>query len=226
MAIRHRNYGRKPERPTTPRQATGQTFLILVEGEATELVYLEEVRRRLDRKAAAVVVFHGDHTDPVGIVREAIKLRDEKAARAARSAATEAYDQTWVVFDRETQNHPRREQVPEAIKLARANLVRVALSIPSFEFWLLLHYEYTTKAFDGYDACKKALKRFIRDYEKSNLPLVELMDLLSTAIKHAAQCHQHWRAAGGDRNPSTHVDELLLELNDSARAQVRLFEAR
>lgn len=189
----------------------------------TEVAYLEEVRRRLERDAAAVIVFHGDHTDPVGIVREAIKLRDDQARRAVRSTATDRFDQTWVVFDRERQNHPRREQVPEAMRLAQASDVQIALSIPSFEFWLLLHYEFTTKAFDGCAACKKALKRYIKDYEKSNLRLVELLELLPNAIQHAARCHQHWEAVGGDRNPSTHVDALLCALNDSARADARLF---
>jgi hypothetical protein len=223
MGTGHRIYARRLQRPVPLRPATGHTFLIVVEGEATEIAYLEEVRRRLERKAAAVMVFHGDHTDPVGIVRDAIKLRDEKAARAARSAAMEAFDQTWVVFDRESQNHPRREQVPEAIRLAEANNVRIALSVPSFEFWLLLHYEFTTKAFDGCDACKKALKKFIGAYEKSDLPLDELMKLLPIAITNAARCHRHWGTASGDRNPSTHLDELLRELNSSARAEVRLF---
>lgn len=224
MGVRHRrNYGRKLEPREPLRPATGDTFLIIVEGGATEIAYLEEVRRRLNRKAAAVLVFHGDHTDPIGIVREAIKLRDEKAGLAVRSAATDAFDQTWVVFDRESQNHPRREQMPEAIRLAEEKNVLIALSIPSFEFWLLLHYEFTTKAFDGCDPCKKALKKFIKDYEKSNLPLDELMALLPNAILHATRCHAHWERVGGDNNPSTAVDKLLYQLNDSARADVRLF---
>ena len=130
-AKRKRSYGGKPQRPEPLRPATGHTFLIVVEGEATEPAYLEEVRSRLKRRAAAVLVHHGDHTDPVGIVREAMRLRDAHAAKPN----TEPFDQVWVVFDRETQNHPRREQVPVALDLARSNGIEVALSIPSIEFW-------------------------------------------------------------------------------------------
>ena len=162
---------------------------------------------------------HGDHTDPVGIVREAIKLRDSHAAKPDM----EPYDQVWVVFDRETQNHPRRRQVPAARELALANDIGVALSIPSFEFWLLLHFQFTTAPFDGCAAVKKALKNFIKGYEKSDLPLDDLLDRVATAMKHATGCHGHWKTAGGDRNPSTHMDELLHELNNSARADERLF---
>lgn len=218
-AKRKRSYGGKVQRPEPVRPATGHTFLIVVEGEATEPAYLGEVRSRLKRKAAAVVVQHGNHTDPVGIVREAIKRRDEQAAKPNSAP----YDQVWAVFDRETQNHPRLTQVPAALELAVANGIQVALSVPSIEFWLFLHFDYTTKAFDGCAAVKKALKKFIKDYEKSDLPLDDLIGRVKTAMKHAAKCHGHWETAGGDGNPSTHLDKLIQALNDSARAEMRLF---
>jgi hypothetical protein len=221
-ANQKRSYAHRPNRPIPTRPATGHTFLIVVEGEATEPAYLEEIRSVLKRKAAAVLVRHGRHTDPVGIVREAIKLRDENELKSVQSN-TVPFDQVWVVFDRETQIHPRRKQVPAALKLAAANNVHVALSIPSFEFWLLLHFDYTTKAFDGCSAVKRALKKFIKDYEKADLPLNDLLSRVPTAMKHAAKCHAHWDTVDGDRNPSTRVDKLLRALNESARAEVRLF---
>ena len=149
---RKRSYGGKVQRPEPLRPATGHTFLIVVEGEATEITYLEAVRARLKRKAGAVLVQHGDHTDPVGVVSEAIALRDQRAA----NRNVDGYDQVWVVIDREKQNHPRRTQVPAALDLAQANGIRVALSIPSIEFWLLLHFEFTTKSFDGCAAVKES----------------------------------------------------------------------
>jgi len=217
-----RNYVGTPRRAQPTRPATGHTFLIVVEGKATEPSYLGEVRIRLRRKSAQIVVYHGDHTDPEGIVREAIQLRDKQAEKAKKSA-NEPFDQTWVVFDRERQNHPRREQLPRALKLAEKNGIRVALSVPTFEFWLLLHFDFTTAAFDGCDAVRKALKKFIKDYEKGKLPLDDLMDRIGTAINHAGRCRKHWDTAGGDRNPSTDVDLLLHELNASARNDDRLF---
>ncbi len=218
-ANRKRAYAGTPKRPTPTRPATGHTFLIVVEGAATEPAYLDGVKLKLKRKAAAVVVRHGDHTDPVGIVNEAIKLLNAHAANPNK----EPYDQVWVVFDRETQNHPRRKQVPAAQKLAEENNIRVALSVPSFEFWLLLHFRFTMAAFDSCAAVKKELKKFIKDYEKSDLPLEDLLSRIGTAVNNASKCHNHWNAAGGDHNPSTHVDKLLRELNDSARAEDRLF---
>jgi hypothetical protein len=218
----NRNYRRTPRRPTRVRAATGDIFLILVEGEATEIGYFGELRLRLARKAAAVVVWHGDHTDPVGMVREALRLRAERAERA-KKGSTEPYNQTWVVVDGERQNDPRRKQLVAAIQLAEAEAIHVALSIPSFEFWLLLHYEFTTRPFDGCSAVAKALKKHIKNYKKTEVPVADLFQRVGVAIKNAARCHAHWKVAGGDRNPSTAVDKLVCELNDSARSDVRLF---
>lgn len=219
---KRRVYAQKPRRHEPARPATGHAFLIVVEGEATEVSYLCEVRSRLKRKPTNVVVHHGDCTDPTGVILEAIRLAEEQAAKTGASINV-PYDRVWVVIDRERQNHPRREQLPKAIELAFNHGIRVALSVPAFEFWLLLHYKYTTASFDGCTAVTKILKKFIKDYNKSELPLNDLIARIPTAMKHAAQCRKHWETAGGDRNPATDVDQLMAELNDSARPDLRLF---
>lgn len=221
-ANRGRYFSGKPQRKMPARPASGDTFLIVVEGENTERLYLDAVRDRLKRKPAMVVVYHGTHTDPEGIVREAIKLKETQKGKAGKGT-TEPYDQVWVVFDREKKNEPRRTQFPKALQLAGANDIRVAHSIPSFEFWLLLHFEYTTASCHDCAAVMKKLNRFIKNYSKSALPLEDLLSRIRTAMKHAAQCHNHWATAPGDGYPSTHVDKLIRELNDSAQAELRLF---
>ncbi len=220
-ARRRGSYERKLQRPEPVRPASGETFLIVVEGKATEPAYLKKIRAKLSLKAFAVEIVHGDHTDPIGIVKEAIAMRDRQAERAGKSAVAEPYDRVWVVFDRERQNHPRREQMPKALQLAAAHKIEVALSIPTFEYWLLLHYDFTTKAFDGCDAAKKALKKFIKQYEKGDLPLDELILKVSDAITHAGKCRRHWKDVGGDKNPSTDVDLLIIALDEAAHADCR-----
>jgi hypothetical protein len=220
-AKRKRSYGVRVKRPEPERLAKGETFLIVVEGKATEPAYLGRIRARLGLKAISVEIVHGNHTDPVGIVKEAIELRDRQTVKAEKSAVAEPYDRTWVVFDREKQNHPRREQMPKALQLAEANAIEVALSIPTFEYWLLLHYEFTTKSFDGCDAVTKALKKLIKEYEKGNLPLDKLIFKVTDAMTNAGRCRKHWEEVGGDRNPSTDVDLLILALNAAAHADNR-----
>jgi hypothetical protein len=224
-ANRGRYFSGKPQRKLPERPASGDTFLIVVEGEDTERIYLDAVRDRLKRKPAMVVVYHGAHTDPEGIVREAINKKEAQKGKAGKGT-TEPYDQVWVVFDREKKNDPRLTQFPKALQLAEANDIRVAHSIPSFEFWLLLHFRYTTASCHDCDAVVKMLNRFIRNYSKSDLPMGDLINRIPTAMKHAAQCHNHWASAPGDGYPSTHVDKLLQELNDSAQADLRIFKSR
>ena len=220
-AKRRRSYEGKPQRPEVARPATGETFLIVVEGKATEPAYLKRIRAKLNLKAFAVEIVHGDHTDPIGIVKEAIDLRDRQAAKAGKSAVTEPFDRTWVVFDRERQNHHRREEMPKALELAAAHGIEVALSIPTFEYWLLLHYDFTTKAFDGCKAAVKALKKFIAQYDKGDLPLDELIPKVGQAVRHAQKCRKHWDGAGGDKNPSTDVDLLIVALSAAAHEDCR-----
>ena len=218
-----RSFERTPQRSAPQSPASGDTFLIVVEGEATELRYLKAVRSRLGLKAAAVHVSHGKHTDPVGIVRDAVLRRDEQLELAGGSFPAAAYDQTWVVFDREVHGHPRRRQVPAALRLAEQEKIFVGLSIPSFEYWLLLHYCYTTKLMADCNAVIRELKHHIPKYQKGDFPMDALLLRSQTAMEHADRCTTHWEGGGGDRNPWTGMHTLLHALNQSARSASRLF---
>jgi hypothetical protein len=51
-------------------------------------------------------------------------------------------DECWCVFDVEwPQNHPH---LREAVQLAKDNGIRLAVSNPCFELWLILHFEDQT----------------------------------------------------------------------------------
>lgn len=216
-----RDLGARGRRPGA-RAATGNSFLIVVEGEATERAYLEALRDELQLNAARVAVVHAGVTDPVNIVRAAVELRDRQAARVAKTL-TVPFDEVWAVFDREKQDHPRREQMPAALQLAAGENVAVAYSNPSFEFWLLLHYRYTTAAFTDGAAVIAALKEFIPGYAKAALPMPDLLPRLSVAMRHARQCRLHWEQVGGDWNPHTEVNGLVEAMNGSVNHTFRLF---
>ena len=63
----------------------------------------------------------------------------------------------------------------EAIALARQHKIRLFLSNPSFEVWLIAHFERTTRFFENGDAVEAYLshthwrKQFGSDYEKATL---------------------------------------------------------
>ena len=217
-----RNYNRSYARTVPSKQSDGKTFLIVVEGKQTERLYFDEFRKRLELKAADVVIEHAGATDPQNMVTTAVTLRDKRAEAAKKSVLLAPYDEVWVVFDREATHHVRGKQLPAAISKAAEEEISVALSNPSFEFWLLLHYVFTTKPFSDAQAVIRELKKHIPKYKKRLFPLDELFALLRTAIKNASACLAHHKAAQGDGNPSTEAHLLVTSLNNSAAPVFRL----
>jgi hypothetical protein len=217
---------RKYARPMSPRgnvpQSDGKIFLIVVEGEQTERSYFYGLREKLEFKAADVLVFHSGATDPQNIVDAAIKLRDERFEASKKSLILAPYDEVWVVFDRESQLHVRGSQLPNALSSATTSGILVALSNPCFEFWLLIHYTFTTKQFSDATRVVKALRKHDRGYAKNSLPLDELFSRTPTAVKNAIKCLKHHVTSKGDGNPSTHVHRLVSSLNASAAPVFRI----
>lgn len=217
-----RNYNRSFSRTPPSAQSDGKTFLIVVEGKETERLYFDGLRKRLELKSADVVVEHAGATDPQNMVTAAIALRNTRADTARKSVLLTPYDEVWVVFDREAKHHVRGKQLPAALVRAAEEDVSVALSNPSFEFWLLLHYGFTTKPFADAKAVIRELKKHIPKYKKHSFPLDELFVLLAMAIKNAKACLLHHKAAAGDGNPSTEAHLLVMSLNNSAAPVFRL----
>ena len=112
-----------------------KTLVVFCEGERTEPQYLLALKQEPFVKDAAVDIRvetgHGGAV-PLTLVTLATAAR-------AKSAAEEAeIDEFWCVFDVEwPRNHPH---LPEAIARAEANDIRLAISNPCFELWLILHY--------------------------------------------------------------------------------------
>lgn len=95
------------------------------------------------------------------------------------------------------------------------------VSNPCFEFWILLHFDYTTKLFgtSGDSPCmdliKNNLKVFIEDYEKGDraimLPIIK--SGLEMAVANAKRANETAKRNGTD-NPTTQMDELVDYLKD------------
>lgn len=72
--------------------------------------------------------------------------------------------------------------------------VTVIIINPCLEFWLLLHYEKTSKLFDTCDQAEAQLKKHIKDYEKTRKYFtkqdhdiyLKLRSLLKTAISNSS----------------------------------------
>jgi hypothetical protein len=155
--------------------------LIICEDTKSGKRYLEDAAFRF-RVNDKVDVAHVEHTDPRGIVQQAI----------ARSKKRK-YDTIYCVIDRDT-----HETFDEAVELAKPfQNIELLVSYPCFEFWLLLHFKYSRKTYKKAgklspgDQMLRALQKCpcMDLYDKgADISFFDLLqDKLPTARKHATR---------------------------------------
>jgi hypothetical protein len=128
---------RRPGRDCSQRE-----FYVVVEGEVTErdylgLLYAEHGER--GRFAIHAITERGG-MKPLEVVQRAVEqLHDLAQAPGGDRDITEGRVQVWALFDRD--QHPC---VPQAFAEAGPTEVHLAFSHPSFDLWLLLHFQNMT----------------------------------------------------------------------------------
>lgn len=170
-----RNKGRVSRQIQPPRQ-----ILILTEGE-TEEIYLksyksdDENRRRLS--GVGIEIYKPKDHSPLGLLAEA-KKRIKEAKRDKMP-----YEKVWIVFDRDGHaNIPATFHEKQAV-----NEIEIAFSVVCFEYWVLLHFEKTTRLFNDCDSIGSYIRqKHLPEYEKSRNNYHNLKDKISIAIEHAA----------------------------------------
>lgn len=116
---------------------------IFTEGEKTEPYY---INGRIDDKYSEyrtiVVIEKTKKNTPVQLVEEAIKHQKSEKLKQ---------DVYWVVFDRESIAKYSDERHLKARRLAQKHDINIAFSNICFEYWLLLHFEFTTACYASCD---------------------------------------------------------------------------
>ena len=153
------------------RRASYARILIVTEGSKTEPLYLEEIRAVHQLHSANVEVQPGQlGTAPIQVVRYAQQLFKEGDLH--KGIRPKSFDQVYVVFDRD--DHESYFNALDLVKSLDGKLrnednqtisFKAIASIPSFELWLLLHYE-DIQAPIHRDEVISRLKQHIPGYEK------------------------------------------------------------
>ena len=208
----------------------GDTFLIVTEGQVTERLYCERLRAKLNLSATHVRVVHPACTDAIGLIREAIRLREEPRQRAPdqrSNSEVSSYDHVWVIFDADVSG--RLGNLSVALDLARREQIKVALSMPCIEVWLLLHFrDRPGPLADNSGACRALAEAWGSSYDKSAVTFEALWPALLPRIPTAAQRAEATRVYHRGANtpppadPSTDVDLLVRSLNAAARPEARV----
>lgn len=130
-------------------QANRIQLMVFAEGKKTESIYLISWNRLYREKAIVSIAAH-EHTTPFELVQSAASQRrqDLREARRGRGAA---FHQYWCVFD--VDDHPK---ISEALDMASANSINVALSSPCLELWFLLHFDNQTAYLHRHEAQKRS----------------------------------------------------------------------
>lgn len=209
----------------------GDTFLIVTEGTVTEPIYFELLRADLQLPVVRVKVMPGDDSDPRHVIRSAEREAKDQVTRAktGRLGIDEPskFDHVWAVID--TDVAVRNGIWNDVQQLAVARKVRLAHSTPCFEFWLLLHFGFTTRSDlpDGL-AAKAALRRALdRAYatteEETRTSIASFLAAWPLAVVHGERVRKHHLASATrpPSDPSTEVDRLVRALNDSAPAHLK-----
>lgn len=200
-----------------PLCASYDKVLIVCEGEKTEPVYFRELIDYYKIHSANVRIRGNCGSDPVSVVEHGLKLYQEE-----KNSASGAFDRVYCVFDRDT--HSNYQQALDQVSGAKPKNVFFAItSVPCFEYWLILHYSYTTAPYStvgGLSPCAtvlKALKAVFPKYVKGGKNIfVTQLGLLEHAKTNAARALEFAKNNSTD-NPTTHIHELVEYLQNIKR---------
>jgi len=198
-----------------------EVVMIICEGAKTEPNYFKALRTHLRLNRENIVIHEGlKGNDPLSLV---IAAEDEFIKERKRDPEKQGYDHVFVVFDRDTHttyNDALRKT--QDLNRKYKDKFKAIVSVPCFEFWLLLHFGYTTRQYGatgGNSPCDnliRDLNAHISGYAKGNAGIFEATkDLIDEAVKNAKLLENHQDAAQTD-NPSTkvhHLVEYLRSLN-------------
>jgi hypothetical protein len=197
----------KPVGRRKPYRNPANVLYIISEGAKTEVMYLTEISRRFrDNLRYSLVIVPTPHTDPKGLVRDALEY----------SKKCTSGDEVWCFFDRDDNQDG---YFKEAMSLAK-DKIHIVFSNPCFELWYDLHFRYTTAQYNQKEM-KHRIKTLIAGYTES-MPVLQILcntpDSLQDAIRNAKRLNDYHSGAGNDinlrsGNPSTQVFQILEKLD-------------
>lgn len=199
------------------RRASYARILIVTEGSKTEPLYLEEIRGAHQLHSANVEVQPGQlGTAPIQVVRYAQQLFQEGDLH--KGIRPKSFDQVYAVFDRDDHHsYFNALNLAKSLdgKLRNDDKQRVSFkaiaSIPSFELWLLLHYEDIHAPIHR-DVVMDRLRQHVATYQKGAGGAFSITrDRLEVAAQRARALAEKFDAYS-DPEPFTALYELVTVL--------------
>lgn len=186
-------------------------IFIVSEGECTEPNYFKKINIELRYSGVTIKTPRFPETDPLSLVHRAINIK--KKPKECNISLKEG-DEIYCAYD---VDENLDEDLEAAERLAEANGIKILLSNPCFEIWILLHFEQTSRTYQR-DELYLQVKKYIKNFEKclEIYPLIKGQQ--NFAIENAERLnniHEENEISLSCRacNPSTQVFRLIKHIN-------------
>lgn len=200
-----------------PFRTPKRRMLVVCEGENTEPQYIRGLERYL-RDATLSIEIPKERGDPKKLIEVAKAFNSEAVQNALKSEDDNLrFDEVWCVYDRDD-----HERFDVACQMARDNRFRLAVSNPSFELWLLLHFQENPGA-QHRDRIKEMLAKKLPGYDKT-IDFSKYLEGLNAAAVRAKRIDDMALQDGEPLfpNPSTSVYLLLGSMAKELKEDDRL----
>lgn len=203
--LRCKPSSKSQEQRKKPKRQQNRRILIVCEGQNTEFFYFKSFKQAIRLPSVEVKILSmGKNSSPINIVKSAQnQLRQQE------------FDHAYCVFDKD--RHPSYEQACNQ----ETDILRIVRSIPCFEIWVLLHFEYTNRVFHAAQSGSvskpiiQAIQKYLHQYSKSEEMAKNLYwalaGQLDQALKRAKKLREH-NQDQGTLDPYTDIDLLITEL--------------
>lgn len=190
------------------KRAPYAKVLIVCEGTKTEPHYFQGLKDEYQLNGANIEITGDCDSSPDSICQFAFRRYTEE------KNAGDPFDRVYCVFDKDS-----HETYGLACgKIARAtpkDTFLAVTSVPCFEYWLLLHFHYSTAPYESLpgnsvgDQSLADLKKYMPHYQKGDKGIfTELAGQLEHAKSNAKRANIAARQHHTD-NPSTQIHELV-----------------
>lgn len=173
----------------------------------TETIYFKNFSSR-----ECIIKFStGRHTDPVGMAKDLLDFMREEDIKADYG------DKIYLLIDTDI-NQDKQLQIDEAKEICNKNGIELITSTPTFEYWYILHFGYTSKMYQSSKQVKDEIKTKITDYSEKMDVYPVIAARTNEAIKYAKKIEKYHIDNGQaidseQANPHTSVYKVVEELN-------------
>lgn len=198
------------QRNRNTKQRKSKTIIAIgCEGKnKTETIYFKNFSSR-----NCIIKFStGNSTDPVGMANDLINFIKKEDIKC------EYGDKIFLLIDTDI-NQNKDVQIREAKERCEKYGIEMITSTPTFEFWYILHFGYTTKIYKDSQQVKNDIKSKIENYSESFDIYPFIKDNTNEAVKNAKLIEKNHINNGKlidseDANPHTNVYRVIEKIQE------------